>query len=453
MSDKNMIIAVDFGSTHTTMIAAEVVDDRVKVLSVVHGDDKEELVQNANDTLPTLPLKQTTLFRSRVQNGIVVQATDLSHQIIKMTKSMNDSLHLKKSERIKSMYVCINAKTMKCVKHTVMRSFSRSFEITDALLSEMENECRQSLTQDTIEVYHIIAVDYELDNKHFTTPPQQKGRNLQVTYHAVTGSKKIGKNIYEIFNRTAEIDFKNYKPLSMESIAEAVLSQEECDDGVALINFGATTTTLALYLNGQLETLLVVPLGSYNITKDLQSLEISESYAEKLKIKFGIAMESLVEQDPTIKIPSMIPNDPDVEVLKSYVAKIIEARLNEIFALIFEILKNNKNKIETGIVLTGGGSKLRGIDVFIEKKTGIKTTFGNHADKLTKNTDKKFADPFYTQLIGMCLLINNYREENPYSDTDVFILWKERLKELREKIKNTIVAKIPSLLSNDDNPI
>ena len=430
MFDKNIIYAVDLGSTHITLMAAEVDDDYVRVLAV----------------------EQSTVKKDCVHNGIVVNASDVAFQIGELTKKMNNSLRLKKGKEISSMYVSVNAKTMKCIKHTVVRSFLNFTEITDQLISDIEKECRQTLTQDQIEVYDIIPIDYQLDNTHSKTPPKRKGYNLQVTYNVVIGNHNIGKNILGIFERTPEITFKQYKPLSMETIAEAVLSPEDCNDGVALINFGATTTTLALYIDGILETLMVVPLGSNNITKDMQSLGISESYAEKLKLRYGVAMETMVERIQKIAIPPAQPNSPDVLVLTSFLAEIVEARLNEIFAPIFEILKINKNKIGAGIVLTGGGSNLKGIVDYIQKKTDMYTVFGTHADKLAKHTDKKFENPFYTQLIGMCLLIDSYRRKYPDNDIDVIINWKEKLKQWRKKVEGKIIDFIPPL-TETNNPL
>ena len=447
MFDKNKIFTIDFGTTHTTMMAAEVEKDKVKVLSVLQSEEKTVVEKNPEQM--SLPLEQTATLRSCVKHGVVVQASDLAHQIQSLSKKMNDALKMKKGGKIDSMFVSVNAKTMKCVKHTVSRSFPRPVAINDDILSEMEDECRQMFTQGETEVYHIITIDYNLDNEQYKTPPDMKGRNLQVTYRVVIGNMNIKKKLLDIINHTPEITFKNFMPLSMEAIAEAVLSQEECDDGVALINFGATTTTLALYSEGELDTLMVVPLGSYNLTKDIRTLGISEANAEKVKITYGVAMESLLEKNTTLRITSVQPTAPSVEINTSFVAKIIEARLNEIFALIFEVLENNKNKIGAGIVLSGCGSKLKGFNTYLKKKTDLKITFGSHADKLDKKTNTKFADPFYSQLIGMSLLISSYKKNNPTGDADISMIWKKN--SIKTAIKTAVKTAVKTVEEVGDN--
>ncbi|MCL1868006.1 MAG: rod shape-determining protein [Paludibacter sp.] len=447
MSDKNQIIAADLGSSHIALMAAEVVNGAVRVVSgtVQVGDDT---VKDFDSAVRVLAVEEN--YRNGyVSNGVVLQTSGVAFQIGELAKRLNNFLHLKKGKEISSIYVSVNAKSMRCVKHTVSHKFERVTEINAEHLSEMENKCCEALTQGDLAVYEIFPIDYIIDNKHSDKPPyKQKGNIMQVEYTVVVGDKIIEEKIKGVFDRfdknATKITPKKFKPLSVESLAKAVLSPYDCKEGTALLNLGATTTTLALYINGQLDTLIVVPLGSHNITKDIQAEGISEFHAENLKCLRGVAMESMVVRREKFILPSAKPDIANVQITTIHLAEIIQARLDEIFVPIFQELKKNKNKIGGGIVITGGGSNLNGIAEYIQKNTNMYVRFGKHDDKLTENTDKKFADPVYAQLIGMCLLIDSYRKKNPEADADEPTAWK--------KIKDRIERGL-SIIFIDEEPV
>ncbi|MDR1654260.1 MAG: cell division protein FtsA [Prevotellaceae bacterium] len=382
------IIAIDVGSSRITLMAAEVTSAaQVRVFAAEEN-------------------RKSGISRS----GIIEQVSGVAFQISELSKKLRNSLHLEAD--IYSIYISVNAKTMKSISHTITRTFRRYTEVKFELLEEMEMECRTLFEEDDVEVYEIIPSDYRIDNKRNNDPVGQKCYSLQATYNVIIGNKKIIENINRCFDRTGIIR-QEYVPLSMEALANAVLTQEECEDGVALLNFGATTTTLALYVNGMLENLMVVPRGGYHITKDIQELGISERDAEKLKRLKGVAMEKMVEKAEKIIVAPAHPDNDDVKIATPFLAHIIEAQLDETLLPIFGELEKNKSKIGAGIVLAGGGSNLNGILEFIQQRTDMITRFGDHFDKLTEDTHEAFADPVYAQLIGTCLLIDNYLHENP----------------------------------------
>jgi cell division protein FtsA len=201
-------------------------------------------------------------------------------------------------------------------------------------------------------------------------------------------------------------------PLGVEALSTALLTDEERIDGCALINFGATTTTLAIYADGVLHQLLVVPLGGKNITKDIQELGISEANAEKLKFLKGSALRHLVEKPIRIQIPSAEDGNSSVKIETDFLATIIEARLSEIITPILRAIDKTPFSLNAGIVISGGGSKLNNIVDFLEEKTGMDVRFGDHSDWLSEDSDPRFADPIYAQQIGSALLLHEYKKEN-----------------------------------------
>jgi cell division protein FtsA len=166
-----------------------------------------------------------------------------------------------------------------------------------------------------------------------------------------------------------------------------------------------------------LQQLLVIPLGSKNITKDIQELGINENNAERLKCLKGYALESMVEEPMYIQIAALEEGQPPVKISTKFLATIIEARLEEILHPAFEIIRNLPFSLDAGIVISGGGAKLNNVIDFIAEKTGIYARFGDHTEWLADGVPEKFNDPAYAQLIGTILLTHEYRKEHPIEET------------------------------------
>jgi cell division protein FtsA len=235
-------------------------------------------------------------------------------------------------------------------------------------------------------------------------------------YHLIIGSSNIKIQRDRCFEKTGLVI--EHTPLSIEALSTVLLDDHEREAGCALINFGATTTTLAVYSDGILQHLLVIPLGSKNITKDIEELGVSENHAERLKCLKGQALESLVENPMYVQIPSNKIENPPVKISTQFLATIIEARLEEMLQPIFDAINALSFQLDAGIIITGGGSKLSNIVDFIVEKTGIKTRFGNHSDWLSNDTPEKFLDPCFAQLVGTIILTDEYRKEHPIEETE-----------------------------------
>jgi cell division protein FtsA len=250
----------------------------------------------------------------------------------------------------------------------------------------------------------------------------------------VAGNKHIAERITESFYHTG-IEKESYMPLGAESLAEAVLTPQECEDGVALINLGATTTTLAIYTKGALQALRIVPFGSRNITKDIQEIGISEKYAEKLKIKIGTTLESLVTQPSNIKVPNANAENEDLLINTSFLATIIEARLDEITEPILKTIDRYKKELGAGIMLSGGGAAQNNIVEYFENRTEMYVQISNHTAHLTANSDEKYFHPMFAQLIGTVLLANANQKENP---VEIKTEEPKKTPKLIQRVKQTI---------------
>ena len=415
----NKLIAIDFGSTSISAMAAEVLPNgAVKILS-------EE--SKASDD---------------VRWGIVEKPSGASFKVSELIKLLRNSA---KMPDISQVSVSIGAKSMKHISISISRFVGKSNVVTDDLLEEMLEECEHKSKQPDMTIFDIIPVSYVLDGETMDDPAGHTASQITANYHVVFGNSIIKSELERCFDRTGIV--MEYSPLAVEALATVVLEEQEREVGCALINFGATTTTLAVYEAGVLQNLLVVPLGARNITKDIQELGISEANAERLKCLKGFAMESMVDEPMYIQIASVDAGNPPVKISTKFLATIIEARLDEIMQPIFETIANLPFPLDAGIVITGGGSKLNSMIEFIAEKTEIYARFGDHSEWLADNTPERFHDPKYAQLIGTVLLTNEYRKEHPVEET---VLKPEKAPKIKRNLGEKLSTKFFDFF-NDDN--
>ena len=399
----NKLIAVDFGSTCISVMAAEVLENgAVKVLS--------------EESKPS----------DEVKWGIVEKPTGASFKVSELLKLLKNS---SKISDISPVSVAVGAKSMKIIPATVNRSLGKLYEITDDLLADMLEECEKNIANPNITVFETIPVSYTVDGKKMDDPVGQNAKQITATYNVVVGNSIIKAELERCFDRTGVV--MEYNPLAVQALSTVVLEDQEREVGCALINLGATTTSLAVYHDGVLKNFIVVPLGANNITKDIQELGINEANAEKLKCLKGFALDSLVEEPVFIQVAAVEEGAKPVRISTKFLATIIEARLEEILQPVFDIISNLPFTLEAGIVITGGGAKLNSIIEFITEKIGIYSRIGDHSDWLSEDTDKKYYDPKYALLVGTILLTHDYRIEHPEVEKNLEI--QENTKKLPGK--------------------
>ncbi len=380
MSNK-AIVYVDFGGSHISAIAGEVQSNHaLRILG--------ELVRPGDD----------------VKSGVVEKITGAAYKVSEITKLLQNSLRWK--ERISFVSISVNAKSMK--HHTVSIEKRIHNIVTEKLLQDMEAESRNEIKTENVVVFNTIPLAYYIDGKRVEEPLGKKGSELRIDYNLIIGHYLVRETLERTIERTGiAVD---YIHLGMEAISTAILDDRDKEDGCAVINFGATTTTLGVYCEGKLQELFVVPLGGLNITRDILELGISFKNAEILKCKTGCAMEKFVEKPMNIQIPSVNPNEEPVKISTAFLAVIIESRLEEMLEPLFNQINSIPYPLHSGIIITGGASKLKNLPEFIEEKTGFHVRMGSHSEWLSEDTDPKFHEPEYSQAVGALLLSNDLYE-------------------------------------------
>ena len=252
------------------------------------------------------------------------------------------------------------------------------------------------------EVIHIIPQEYIIDEQDgIKEPLGMSGVRLEAKVHIVTGAVSSAQNIIKCANRTG----LNVSDIVLQQIAssEAVLSSDEKELGVALIDIGGGTTDIAIFSEGSIVHTAVLALGGNHITNDLAvGLRTPTQEAEQLKIKYGCAMSSMIGKDEMIEVQTVGGRKPRV-LSRKLISEIIEPRVEEIFSLVQrEIIKSGyEDLLASGVVLTGGSTLLNGMSELAEMifdlpiKRGVPKGFGGLLDVVNS--------PMYSTGVGLVL--------------------------------------------------
>ena len=257
------------------------------------------------------------------------------------------------------------------------------------------------------EIIHVLPQDYKVDGQaEIKEPIGMYGERLEANFHVVVGQVSSIRNIGRCI-QTAGLGLGG---ITLEPLAsaKAVLSHEEKEAGVALIDIGGGTTDLAVFKDGIIRHTAVIPFGGNIITEDIkEGCSIIEKQAELLKIKFGSAWPGENKDNEIVSIPGLRGRDPKEITLKN-LSKIIHARVVEIVEQVYIEIKNygheeQKKKLIAGIVLTGGGSQLNHLKQLVEYITGMDTRVGYPNEHLAGDSDGDITSPLYATAVGLVL--------------------------------------------------
>ena len=282
------------------------------------------------------------------------------------------------------------------------------------------------------EIIHVLPQEYKIDGQaEIKEPIGMYGGRLEANFHVVVGQVSSIRNIGRCVKSAGlELEGITLEPLAS---ANAVLSQEEKEAGVALIDIGGGTTDLAIFRDGIIRHTAVIPFGGNVITEDIkEGCSIIEKQAELLKMKFGSAWPGENKDNEIVSIPGLRGREPKEITLKN-LSKIIHARVVEIVEQVYLEIKNyghedRKKSLIAGIVLTGGGSQLKHLKQLAEYITGMDTRIGYPNEHMAGDSDADVASPLYATAVGLVMddLMRQERKkveaiEEPLDGLDDFV--------------------------------
>lgn len=268
---------------------------------------------------------------------------------------------------------------------------------------------------------------YKIDTHEITgSPVGGFGRHLEATYGYVMASKAVLERIDKAFDRVGIKD-RTYLPSALAS-AHFASYAEEREAGVATIDIGANTTDVAVYYDNKVRYVASIPLGSEAINNDIRATAVPKNSVEKLKTRHGYATASTIPYEllnSVIRIPGRKGQEKNKDISYRDLSAIIECRMTDIIVFLNGILNDSgyRDNIET-LVLTGGGSQLKGIETLFEERTGIHTRVDDAA-QLHEESTPEAAQPIYATAVGLLMLAaqdgiieNEQKPEDPESLED-----------------------------------
>ncbi|MBA2613763.1 MAG: cell division protein FtsA [Bacteroidetes bacterium] len=270
------------------------------------------------------------------------------------------------------------------------------------------------------EIIHVIPQEYIIDNESgIKNPIGHAGIRLEGNFHIITGQVSAVKNIFKCITRAGlETVDLNLEPLAS---ADAVLSDEEKEAGVVLVDIGGGTTDVAIFYDGIIRHTAVIPFGGNIVTEDIkEGCGIIKAQAEQLKMRFGSALSQENQENEIISIPGL-RGRPHKEISVKFLAQIIQARMEEILEFVlFEIKSSGfERKLAAGIVVTGGGALLKHLPQLVMLTTGMDCRIGTPNEHLATNDDE-LKNPLYATGVGLVMKgIEKYERDSKKGNNSV----------------------------------
>lgn len=339
MAAKEFIVAIEIGSSKVIGIAGQKnLDGSIKVLAMA----KEA---------------SSSFIRKGVVNNIDKTAICLTNIINKLKAQLHTE--------ITQVFVGVGGQSIRSSKNEITINLPSDTKVTQEMIIELMDENRNKEYADQ-EILDVATQEFRVDSQLQLDPVGIQCSHLEGNFLNILQRLKFYKNLNECFE-TARINVAGMY-LAPLALADSVLTEAEKRSGCALVDIGADTTTVSVYSKNILRHLAVIPLGSNNITKDIASLNMEDSDAEKMKLKYGSAFTDNNEIDNAL----LLPIDAERQIESRKFIEIVEGRLEEIIHNIwYQIPSEYSDKLLGGIILTGGGSNMKNIEKAFRNHTNI----------------------------------------------------------------------------------
>lgn len=342
-----------------------------------------------------------------VNHGVVINIEQCVHSVeLAIQRCIESNPLLDISE----VYVGIAGKHIKSVQTQGSRVRANvDNEISKDDIDQLLRDQYRTYLPTGDQIIDIIAQDYTIDNiPNIINPVGMSGVKVGANFHVITGDSTAIRNIKRCVDRS------NLKTCDLVlqplASASAVINDEDMEAGVAIVDIGGGTTDMAVFCDGILKHTAVIPYAGVNITNDITAgLRVLKSQAEQMKVQFGTALASEASANAYITIPGL-RGLPSREVSVKNLANIIQARIQEILEyVIFHIRQIGlEHKLNGGIILTGGGARLKHIIQLTEYVTGLGARIGYPNEHLAGGHSEALMSPMYSTCIG--LIIHGYRD-------------------------------------------
>jgi len=307
--------------------------------------------------------------------------------------------------QLSDVYVGIAGQHIKSIKNRGYKYIeSEEGEINHNDVIELVEDMKKIPVDVGDEILHVLPQSFIVDNEvGVKNPVGMSGRRLEANFHIVIGQIASANNVKKCVNRVGlKVNNLILEPLAS---SRAVLTEDEMEVGVTLVDIGGGTTDVAVYNDGIIRHTAVIPFGGNAITNDIKKgCCILERQAEQAKIKYGSALADCAPEDQVVTISGLKGRESKEISFKS-LAYIIQARMEEIIGAIYFQIESSGllENMGAGIVLTGGGALLKNLPQLISYKTGLDVRLGFPNEYLTSDVNKEINQPMFSTSIGLIL--------------------------------------------------
>ncbi|MBR3066916.1 MAG: cell division protein FtsA [Prevotella sp.] len=369
---KEFIVAIELGSSKVTGIAGQKKPDgSISVQALVREDSS-----------------------SFIRKGVVYNIDKTAQCLQNIVKKLEAQL----KTRIVQVFVGVGGQSLHSVRNTIGRDLAPDSIITQEMVVELM-DANWNLDYPEQKILDVAEQEYKVDNHLQMDPVGIRAARLEGNFLNILVRKSFFQNLNSCFEQAGIKVAEMY--LAPLALANAVLTETEKRSGCALVDIGADTTTVSVFWKNVLRHLAVIPLGSNNITKDIASLQMEESEAEQMKLKYASAYTENSEIDPNLKLSIDLERSVDSQKF----IEIVEGRVMEIIENVrYQIPDEYYDKMLGGIIVTGGGSNMKNIDRAITNSTRIdKVRVAKFVSTTinTSNEQLKAHNGMYNTLLGL----------------------------------------------------
>lgn len=326
----SIIVAIELGSSKITGIAGKKnLDGSITVLAVVSEDSTQ-----------------------CIRRGVVYNINKTAQCLTNIVTKLRNQLH----HEVSQVYVGIGGQSIRSVRNVIVKDLPTDTTISEAQIDQLQ-DANRSMNYPEQEILGVATQEYKVDNQFVVDPVGVKATRLEGNFLNILCRKTFYKNLNDCFDK-ANINIAEMY-LAPRTLADSVLTDAERRGGCVLVDLGADTTTVSVYYKSILRHIAVIPLGSSNITKDIASLQMEEADAEKMKLDYACAYTESSDIDSS----KSYPIDAGRTVESKVFIEIVEGRLNEIIENVwYQVPSQYDDKLLGGIILTGGGANMKGIE-------------------------------------------------------------------------------------------
>ena len=370
METERYIVAVEIGSSKIT---GAIGTRSLKGVVTVLGVDTEPL-------------------SGSVKRGIVVNPEEVSSKVKRLVRKLNNRIGA--SKKIKQVYVGIGGQSLHAEDHMISRDYPEGTPITEDMIRHLQDEAREMPIAGA-DILEVVPSEILVDDRPKVGREEMKGSNLKMSLKLIVARDDLKKSAARCFSGDPSVARYIPTPLSTAYVA---LSNEDRQSGVMLVDFGAETTTVSIYKDGLLRYLSTIPLGGYNITRDIMSLKVTAPEAESFKVRLGSAKVIGEESNITLR------GESQSEIKSLDLSKVVKARIEEIVANVnahFDYAKCDRNSLGAGMVIVGGASKLSNLAELLAEKCDIRVRKGALRQDMLLDVASQSKSADYLEILGL----------------------------------------------------